>query len=215
MNTGGAGISAAFVERIVLPIAMCSKNPSNSKSKYFLRSGIVLSSRIAHSLLQLHTKSPKESYEALGLSQGATQDEIKTAFYTLSKKYHPDVIRNESVATQHRFIEIKEAYDILNTQNFESECDNIMDTKRQRQTENNTSFSNTNSLHLQQVSFSSVRPASTSYNPSEAYDIQNSQRKKYAIAFCLFICLLFLQFFLTRYMISESQGRNESVENFT
>jgi DnaJ-class molecular chaperone len=45
----------------------------------------------------------------LGVSKNAKQQEIKQAFYDLSKKYHPDVVGSDS----QRFIEIKEAYDVL------------------------------------------------------------------------------------------------------
>ena len=33
----------------------------------------------------------RDYYEVLGLSKGASEDEIKKAYRKLSKKYHPDI----------------------------------------------------------------------------------------------------------------------------
>ena len=33
----------------------------------------------------------RDYYEVLGLSKGASQDEIKRAYRQLAKKYHPDI----------------------------------------------------------------------------------------------------------------------------
>jgi len=49
--------------------------------------------------------------ELLGLEPGATKSEVKTAYRTLSKKYHPDVSKEEYA--KDKFIEITEAYNFL------------------------------------------------------------------------------------------------------
>ena len=54
----------------------------------------------------------KNYYEILGVEKDATDEEIKLAYRKLAKKYHPDVNKTDP-KTKEKFIEIKEAYDVL------------------------------------------------------------------------------------------------------
>ncbi|WP_410993554.1 molecular chaperone DnaJ [Bacillus cereus] len=55
--------------------------------------------------------SKRDYYKALGLSKGASTDEIKKAYRRLAKKYHPDVSKEENALE--KFKEVQEAYEVL------------------------------------------------------------------------------------------------------
>jgi len=51
-------------------------------------------------------------YATLGVSRGASQDEIQKAYRKLAKKHHPDLNPNDKAA-QKKFKEVQQAYDVL------------------------------------------------------------------------------------------------------
>ena len=57
------------------------------------------------------TGAKRDYYEVLGVSQTASQDEIKKAFRRLARQYHPDV--NKESGAEAKFKEINEAYEVL------------------------------------------------------------------------------------------------------
>ncbi len=54
----------------------------------------------------------QDYYAALGVSRGASQDEIQKAYRKLAKKYHPDMNPDDKTA-QKKFKEVQQAYDVL------------------------------------------------------------------------------------------------------
>lgn len=53
----------------------------------------------------------RDYYDVLGVSKTADEAEIKKAYRSLAKKYHPDVSKEENAAE--KFKEVQEAYDVL------------------------------------------------------------------------------------------------------
>lgn len=53
----------------------------------------------------------KDYYKILGITKGATDDEIKKAYRKLALKYHPD--KNKAAGAEERFKEVAEAYEVL------------------------------------------------------------------------------------------------------
>ena len=55
----------------------------------------------------------KNPYEVLGITPSATNEELKTAYRTLAKKYHPDNYTDSAMASyaEEKMKEINEAYD--------------------------------------------------------------------------------------------------------
>jgi molecular chaperone DnaJ len=60
-------------------------------------------------------------YDILGVSRTANKEEIKKAFRTLARKYHPDV--NKEADAADKFKEINEAYEILSDDNKRARYD--------------------------------------------------------------------------------------------
>ncbi|MCD6482469.1 MAG: molecular chaperone DnaJ [Candidatus Izimaplasma sp.] len=65
--------------------------------------------------------SKRDYYEVLGINKGANDAEIKKAYRTLAKKYHPDV-SSESNA-EAKFKEVQEAYEVLSDSSKRSQYD--------------------------------------------------------------------------------------------
>ncbi|MCL2678063.1 MAG: molecular chaperone DnaJ [Clostridiales bacterium] len=64
----------------------------------------------------------RDYYEVLGVSKSAGQEEIKKAYKTLAKKYHPD-LNQDSKTAEDNFKEVNEAYEVLSDENSRARYD--------------------------------------------------------------------------------------------
>ncbi len=62
-------------------------------------------------------------YQILGVSKNASQEELKDAYKTLVKKYHPDLYQGDKTFAEKKTKEINVAYDILSNPTTRAEYD--------------------------------------------------------------------------------------------
>jgi len=74
----------------------------------------------------------KDYYKILGVTKESTDKEIKKAYRTLSKKYHPDK-NPDNKESEDKFKEVSEAYSILSDKEKKSNYDRFGDPKGQPQ----------------------------------------------------------------------------------
>jgi len=67
---------------------------------------------------------PKDHYRTLGVGEKASAEELKSAYRSLAKRYHPDKNRDNPKAAE-RFKEISEAYSVLSDPKKRSQYDKM------------------------------------------------------------------------------------------
>ncbi len=65
--------------------------------------------------------SKRDYYEVLGIDKNASDQDIKSAYRKLARKYHPDV--NKEADAESKFKEVREAYEILSDSNKRAQYD--------------------------------------------------------------------------------------------
>lgn len=78
----------------------------------------------------------KDYYQVLGVNPNAAQKEIKSAYRTLARKYHPDVNPGNKLS-ESKFKEIGEAYSILVDENKRKQYDLLRGIKKEPKKESN------------------------------------------------------------------------------
>lgn len=61
-------------------------------------------------------------YKVLGVNEGASQEEIRSAYLKLVKKYHPDKYTDSDLKelANEKLVEVNEAYEMLTKKNGQS-----------------------------------------------------------------------------------------------
>ena len=72
---------------------------------------LLLTSTQSRSFRASNVLNNKDFYKTLNVAKGASQDEIKKAYFKLAKEYHPDV--NKAPEAKEKFATINEAYETL------------------------------------------------------------------------------------------------------
>ncbi len=65
----------------------------------------------------------RDYYEVLGVNKNSTDDEIKKAYRSLAKKYHPDLNRDNPKVAEAKMKEINEAYEVLKDKDKRAQYD--------------------------------------------------------------------------------------------
>jgi DnaJ-class molecular chaperone with C-terminal Zn finger domain len=74
--------------------------------------------------MQVHSRT-KDYYSILGVSEGASHEEIKHAFRRLAMKYHPDKNLGNEKWAEEKFKELNEAYAVVGDENKRQEYDRM------------------------------------------------------------------------------------------
>ena len=119
----------------------------------------------------------KDYYKILGVSQSATDKQIKAAYFSLAKKYHPDVNKGNA----DRFKEISDAYSIIGEANKRKDYD-----AARKYASSNSGFGSNTTSQSQQSYGRTSNTGYSQYGQNSGY-YNNNQQQQQHIAITLVI----------------------------
>ena len=137
-------------------------------------------------------------YEILGISNTASFEEIKRAYYTLSKKYHPDI----NPKTANLFRNITEAYNTLKDPSKRKSYDNkLVDNSNPFEDIDTTSFTDTYYTNPEYYQDPAREPIVNILEDFWKYRFENAtaaiwNRNVFVLIVLIFLIFCFLLFFL-------------------
>lgn len=136
--------------------------------------------RFIHCTRWFHTtEALNDHYSTLGVSRNASVSEIKSAFYGLSKQYHPDRTRNLESESEREQAEVKyrgitQAYETLCDQSKKSAYDASLDSSASRGGASSNPYGATRSARNARSSSGLNHMRSRVYNYDRSYKPTNS-----------------------------------------
>jgi len=136
--------------------------------------------------------SGKNLYAILGVQPSADKETIKEAFRTLAKKYHPDTNKGNK-ASEKRFKEVAEAYEVLADDKKRKEYDKINNFNQPEPQKNNYTQSNQAKQAYSKQSYtnqkSKEKPQNTTQaqRPKQSQPQQKPQEKPFSETFSKFV----------------------------
>ncbi|TVY12259.1 molecular chaperone DnaJ [Candidatus Phytoplasma pini] len=124
----------------------------------------------------------RDYYDVLGISKTASEQEITKAYRTLTKKYHPDISK-ENNATE-KFKEVQKAYETLKDPQKRSNYDNFgHDAYNQQTSSGFQGFSNSGGFDFVDDIFETFFGGRTSKNNSQKTKVQKDLHVEMTISF--------------------------------
>lgn len=118
-------------------------------------------------------------YEILGISNSATNKEIKKAYKTLVKKYHPDVFKGDKSLAEAKIKKINEAYETLSDPKLKLEYDNsLFDLSSNFSNFDNSDFANNSSTSYNSNTYNTYNTSNDSKRYEDFY--RYNYYKKYS-----------------------------------
>ena len=152
-------------------------------------------------------------YEILKISRDANEEEIKSAYKKLVKKYHPDLYVADKDFAEKKIKEINEAYDILSSPDSREEYDLYLDEIGQNEPQvsnEKTNYSYQSEEIYQEQKFSNLSFGHWIFSKLERFN-KRTQIK----IFLIFLFILLLVFLNNIIKLKNTLQQNNVVEQYS